>query len=94
LALHIEVELAVDAGDAHADADLAGSDRDLRLRFADIAGRVGIGHVAGDESKPGLVDAQAGHRGAERLHETHGRSLTPDTLEDRHRIMLRRSCTI
>ena len=65
LALQQRVEIAIDAGDVDAGAGLAGGgDLDLIGALVDIAGRVGVRHVAGDhrEALLGRIDARQGRR--------------------------------
>ena len=71
LPLQIDVELAIDGADPHADAIRAGRGRLLHQRLAHIAGRFGIRHVGSDERQRGLRGAQAGGRGVECLGQTH-----------------------
>ena len=55
LPLQVLVELAVDGGDADADADVAGRGRRDLERLADIARRLGVRDVRRDDRQAGCV---------------------------------------
>ena len=65
LALDVDIELAVDAGDLNARARAAAGDLDLVDALADIARRLRIRDIRRYDRKRGLVGAQAGHRSGE-----------------------------
>ena len=71
LPLQIDVELAIDAGDAHARAELAGRDGDLVRGLLDVARRFRVGDVPRNQAERDLVRAQPRHRGGESLAQTH-----------------------
>src|SRR6185369_10026805 len=75
LLLQIQVEFAIDAGDADAGADRTGVRLDLVDGLADVARRVGIGDVRRRQRQPKLVGAQPRHGNREGLTETHDKLL-------------------
>jgi hypothetical protein len=62
LALHEQVELAVDAGDRDRRAGGAARDLDLVRALVDIAGRLRVGDIRRDDRQRRLVGAQTRHR--------------------------------
>src|SRR5262249_17339918 len=71
LCLHELVEHAIDRSDADA-VTVAGRYCDLIDALGDIARRLGIRHVAGDDRQTGLSDLQSRQRIGNCLSEAHG----------------------